>query len=451
MRKLLPLLLIGFFLQEEVKAQCNAAFNASINGATVHLQAVDSTTSLIHNWKFGDSTQGWGVHASHTYSLPGTYVVKHFVFDSLNNCRDSAQQVITISFSPSCSASFVAQRDSLNRYDFYSNSNAGGSIISYKWKVNDSLVSTASAFSTWLQPGANLVCLTIKTNAGCTSSVCDSIWVDTIAHCNLTANFTATADSLNPGKFSFTPSPLTPGSSYSWIFGDGQTSSSPTPLHTYSNPGTYTVLLTIADSTGGCSDSVFKHIVIQAPGPDSCTATFTYTTNPSQPRQLTFMAISNEPIVSQSWFIRPCDSTNIPSPDSVYYNTANPVHTFSAPGCYQVCLQIRTNTGCRKTYCNTVMINNTDSTGDSTVIQRITFYPNPAHGASIHMQLKLEQPAKVKLAVFNSYGNIVYTGERNYVAGNNKISIPVDNLQRGIYYVDLQFGSIRKRSVFQKL
>ena len=437
----------NIYIQGIPQDSCTASFDTSINGATAQLQAVDTTPYKIHKWYFGDGTQGWGAHIFHTYNLPGTYVVKHIITDSLSNCRDSAWQTITISFPVSCSASFVAARDSSYPYKnhFYSTSTAnGGNIQSWNWTVNGSTVSTAPAFSWSLPQGLHAVCLTIQTTAGCTSAVCDSIRVDSGGICNISASFTATPAASNPAQISFTPSPLNSSLSYTWIFGDGQVSYSQSPIHVYSSPGSYHVTLSVEDSTGHCYDSVSHNIYIQGIPQDSCTASFTYTANPSQPNQLTFTAISNETIVSQFWFIRPCDSlTN--SSDSLVYNTPNPVHTFTNPGCYQVCVSLLTNTGCRKNYCDTVIIQNTGGA------RLLTSFPNPASGADVNIRLDLEQAEKVKLTVFNSYGHMVYTSERAYASGQNRIGIPVNKLPRGLYYVDIQYGNSRKRSVFQKL
>jgi glucose/arabinose dehydrogenase/PKD repeat protein len=42
---------------------------------------------------------------------------------------------------------------------------------------------------------------------------------------------------------------------YSWIFGDGQSGTGPSPSHTYSTPGTYTATLTVSDGRGGQSNA----------------------------------------------------------------------------------------------------------------------------------------------------------------------------------------------------
>ncbi|MGD0094528.1 MAG: PKD domain-containing protein [Planctomycetota bacterium] len=53
---------------------------------------------------------------------------------------------------------------------------------------------------------------------------------------------------VSPVTVSFVGGPG--GQSYSWDFGDGSTSTSQNPTHTYAPPGTYTVVLTVTDSNG---------------------------------------------------------------------------------------------------------------------------------------------------------------------------------------------------------
>ncbi len=53
---------------------------------------------------------------------------------------------------------------------------------------------------------------------------------------------------------SFSPAATGSGLSYSWDFGDGNTSTDQNPVHTYSNNGNYTVTLSV--SNGSCSDQV---------------------------------------------------------------------------------------------------------------------------------------------------------------------------------------------------
>ncbi len=54
------------------------------------------------------------------------------------------------------------------------------------------------------------------------------------------------------------------GTSYDWSFGDGQTSSTPNPSHTYNDSGTYIVRL--ITTKGGCSDTAYSTVYLATAG-----------------------------------------------------------------------------------------------------------------------------------------------------------------------------------------
>ncbi|HOY31232.1 MAG TPA: M14 family zinc carboxypeptidase [Bacteroidales bacterium] len=72
--------------------------------------------------------------------------------------------------------------------------------------------------------------------------------------------YTYTADTLS---VSFTDTSAN-ADSFFWDFGDGATSTSQHPGHTYPAYGTYTVML--AASNGGCSDTVYREIILMPAG-----------------------------------------------------------------------------------------------------------------------------------------------------------------------------------------
>lgn len=62
-----------------------------------------------------------------------------------------------------------------------------------------------------------------------------------------------------------------------WDFGDGNYSHDENPGHTYSQPGTYQVCLTVIDSVGNmCYDEYCTLLVVGGPSVDSCNASFTF-------------------------------------------------------------------------------------------------------------------------------------------------------------------------------
>jgi PKD repeat protein len=62
--------------------------------------------------------------------------------------------------------------------------------------------------------------------------------------------------------------------SYAWDFGDGATASTPSPSHTYAEPGTYAVVLTVTDNRGK-TGTASQSLTVDNP-PDPPTASFTY-------------------------------------------------------------------------------------------------------------------------------------------------------------------------------
>jgi PKD repeat protein len=107
---------------------------------------------------------------------------------------------------------------------------------------------------------------------------------------NPVAAFTASPQPAcfnNPTNISFNSSASVGAVSYFWTFGDGFTSTLPNPVHSYANPGNYTVCLVVSSSLPDtstnpqgvkcppCIDSVCQQVVIDAlPGPPiPCVAT----------------------------------------------------------------------------------------------------------------------------------------------------------------------------------
>jgi PKD repeat protein len=85
-----------------------------------------------------------------------------------------------------------------------------------------------------------------------------------------TAEFTPAPELPAPGEtvsFDGTGSSAPDGTvaSYEWDFGDGTTATGPTPSHTYTAAGTYTVELTVIDSNGG-TDTTTRTVTVD-PGP----------------------------------------------------------------------------------------------------------------------------------------------------------------------------------------
>lgn len=123
--------------------------------------------------------------------------------------------------------------------------NSSGTNISYNWIFGmDAVPSTATGAGphnvVFNERGFESVKLVVSNSAG-SDSISQNILIDTLASINFA--WTGSEDTI-----SFI-NQTSNANTYSWDFGDGNTSSDLQPVHVYSSPGIYTVTLTV---TNGC-------------------------------------------------------------------------------------------------------------------------------------------------------------------------------------------------------
>jgi PKD repeat protein len=135
--------------------------------------------------------------------------------------------------------------------------------------------------------------------------------------CTFNAGFSVSSNALTA---SFTPQPFGL-SGYFWTFGDGGTSNSMAPSHTYAAAGTYTVCMI---GTSGCmSDTICQQVTVV------CTpANAAFTTTAAQ-QTITFTNTSSGSApLTYAWAFG----------DGQTSTQTSPVHVYSAPGYYNACL-----------------------------------------------------------------------------------------------------------------
>ena len=104
---------------------------------------------------------------------------------------------------------------------------------------------TANPTHTYAAPGTYTVVLTVQNIAGVPDTVTQNITV----LADPVADFTYVADAANPLIIEFTNT-STNAVDYRWDFGDGAVSTEENPTHTYTAPGTYTVILAVENIVG---------------------------------------------------------------------------------------------------------------------------------------------------------------------------------------------------------
>jgi len=133
----------------------------------------------------------------------------------------------------------------------YSDTFNGTAIQNYAWSFGDGTVASGQSVSASITaPGATPIVLTLTGVNGCTYQVPSEIFVSTSPVASFTYTYNAETELVTFANGSTIASGTI--SSYSWNFGDGNSSSETNPTYTYTTPGIFTVVLT-ATSAQGCS------------------------------------------------------------------------------------------------------------------------------------------------------------------------------------------------------
>ncbi len=105
---------------------------------------------------------------------------------------------------------------------------------------------------------------------------------------------------------------------YEWNFGDGNTNSSPNPVHGYSEHGRFTVTLTITDD-GGLTDTVSFEVEVPNVAPTARASANLTTVDTGETINFTGSTSSDDAgIVSYHWDFGDGNSSTIANPDHIY-------------------------------------------------------------------------------------------------------------------------------------
>ena len=241
-------------------------------------------------------------------------------------------------------------------YEFHNLSTPLAPTDSSSWAFGDGTNSNAAnPVHTYTHGGTYQVCLIVKkypwpNSTPCIKYICKTVVVQ--EPCNIVANFTWHADSLNAQHIYFTNTStgINTADTIRWTFGDGTSSSLFSPDHTYAQPGTYTVCLRIARmrpaGSQPCVSEICKTVVVTS----NCnfTPAWSWQLSTSNPLQVNFTNLTPAPSASASaiWFFG----------DGTSANTWNATHVYTHSGRYYVCLRVELSPNCVRYKCDSITV-----------------------------------------------------------------------------------------------
>jgi PKD repeat protein len=342
---------IGFaallFSAQNTFAQ-NADFSASPGEGcfplTVIFDPVLKVPGTTYKWDFGNNNTSTDQNPSAIYASPGNYDVTLTVNNTATVIHGSFVIVhdapaVDFSFDKAsgCAPLTVKFKDQT--------STASGNIDSWSWVFGDGGTSSqANPTYTFVTPGNPIVSLRVRNQFGCEKL--KSI-TSPIAVLGPIAKFTVdkTAVCALPAAFQFTNQSTGNNNTYLWTFGDGQTSTDINPSHSYSQAGTFEVVMKAKDA-GGCEQSFKLKVNAGTEGGidmDLSTDKVCF----EKPIDFDVLFAASNPPTSVSW--------NFGDGNSSLIN--DPSHTYDDPGTYTVTLDVKLlNNNCNSIVTKEVLV-----------------------------------------------------------------------------------------------
>jgi PKD repeat protein len=217
----------------------------------------NSTGSTTFIWDFGDGTvASTATTPVHTYNNAGIFTVT--LIATQGSCSDTIIVPAMINIQSAPAASFSVATACEGEVVQFTNLSPGG--LNYQWNFGDGGTSSvASPSHVYLSSGSFSVTLTAG-NGTCTDDTTITLNINARPQVSFAASQTSGCDNVS---VQFTNS-TTGATTYSWTFGDGNSSTQMSPSNLYSAPGTYSVLLTATGNGCSSTHAVMNMITVYA-------------------------------------------------------------------------------------------------------------------------------------------------------------------------------------------
>lgn len=242
----------------------------------------DDGNIVSYSWNFGDGHGSTNQNPTHAYSQGGTYTVSLTVTDNdgATDTDTTTATVTAVPNQPPVASYFYSPPSPVDIgkviiFDASGSSDPDGTIVDYAWNFGDGTSGTGTSTShSYSSAGTYTVALTVTDNDGLTDTAIKDVKVISpvepvepiepvepvepiepvepdVTNPDPDAGNGQTVEAGSAVTFDASESSDNVGIiSYEWDFGDGTTGTGLTTTHTYTEPGIYTVTLTVEDEAG---------------------------------------------------------------------------------------------------------------------------------------------------------------------------------------------------------
>ena len=320
--------------------------NACVDTEITFLGASNSNI-ISWDWDFGDGQTGSGQSIAHTYTTWGDMYATLTVTDD-RGCTNTYTDLITIAQPPEANFTYAPLICDSIQFTDLSTCSPGYNLVSWQWDFGDGTTDTlqnpAHQYPSNTTPGGDIYMVSVVVAADSLGFICyDSITLP------------VTVPSL-PDIFQYIdPSPTCLGdtthffgysgfpiASWTWDFGDGNTSNDSTTSHLYDTAGTYNVWLYITD-TNLCNNSALEQLVVNAAPQASFTKSDSII---CQGAPVYFTATGSAGIAQWYWEFG----------DGGISYSQDPSHYYPSPNTYTVTLAVTDSSGCSTTVTDEILV-----------------------------------------------------------------------------------------------
>jgi len=305
----------------------NFTFAPNEGNAPLAVQFNDTSAGNVTGWSwdFGDGNTSTDRNATHIYAVAGTFSVSLNASNAYGYNESTVTEAVQVFSAPAASFTYTPNEGKAPLTVQFNDTSAGN-VTAWNWDFGDGNTSTArNVTHTYAAAGTYSVSLNASNVYGWNiSTVTDAVRVLSTP----VANFTYAPNEGNtPLVVQFNDTSLGNVTTWSWDFGDGNTSTDRNPVHIYASAGVYTVNLNASNAYGWNVLTIMDAVrVLPAPVAD-----FTFAPNEGNtPLTVQFNDTSLGNVTTWNWDFG----------DGNASTDRNITYTYAAAGTYSVNLNV---------------------------------------------------------------------------------------------------------------